>query len=59
LIGTRQTKGHQDEEEPGEEGRQREADEGQRVGDLVEKRIGPRRGVYTDRQRDRERQELR
>ena len=34
---------HQDQQQAGEEGRQREADEGQRVGDLVEDRIGPRR----------------
>jgi hypothetical protein len=34
----------QDEQQAGEEGRQREADEGEGVGDLVEQRIGPGRG---------------
>ena len=33
----------QDQQQAGEERRQREADEGQRAGDLVEPRIGPRR----------------
>ena len=50
---------HQDEEEAGEEGRQREADEGERAGDLVEERVGPRRRVDADRQRDQQRQDLR
>ena len=42
----------QDEQQAGEEGRQRKADEGERVGDLVEDRIGPRRGIDADRDRD-------
>ena len=49
----------QDEQQAGEEGRQREADKGERVGDLVEDRIGPRRGIDADRDRDRQRQQLR
>ena len=49
----------QDEQEAGEEGRQREAHEGERVRDLVEQRIGPERRVDADRHGDRERQDLR
>jgi hypothetical protein len=49
----------QDHQQAGEEGGQREADEGQRVRDLVEDRIGPGRRVDADRQRDAQRQDLR
>ncbi len=49
----------QDQQQPGEECRQRKADKGKRVGDLVEDRIGPHRGIDADRQRDRQRQNLR
>ena len=50
---------HQDEEQAREEGRQRETDERQCVGDLVEERVGPCRGEYAYRQRDHQRQYLR
>ena len=50
---------HQDEQDAGEEGRQRKADEGERVGDLVEQRIGLCRGIDADRYRDQQRQQLR
>ena len=45
--------------EAGEERRQREADQGERAGDLVEDRIGPGRRIDADRQRDQQRQHLR
>ena len=50
---------HQDEEQPGEERRQREADERQRAGDLIEDRVGPRGGKDADRNGDQDRQDLR
>jgi hypothetical protein len=49
----------QDQQQAGEERRQREADEGQRVGDLVEQRVRLRRRVDADRQRDQQREQLR
>ncbi len=49
----------QDQQQSREERRQRKADEGKRVGDLVEDRIGPHRGIDADRQRDRQCQDLR
>ncbi len=48
----------QDEQDAGEEGRQREANEGERVGDLVEYRIGLGRGIDADGNRDQQRQDL-
>ena len=49
----------QDQQQPGKEGGQREANEGKRIGDLIEDRIGPHRRVHADRQRDRQSQKLR
>ena len=49
----------QDEEDAGEEGGQREADEGQRGGDLIEDRVGPHGRQRPDGQRDQDAQQLR
>src|SRR5262245_23234256 len=48
----------QDEEEPGKEGGQGEADEGEGGGDLVEDGVWPHRGVDTDGQGHEQAQEL-
>ena len=49
----------QDQQQSREEGRQRKTDKGHRVGDLVEDRIGPHRGIHADRKRNRQSQDLR
>ncbi len=49
----------QDQQQAGEERRQRKADKGKGVGDLVEDRIGPHRGIDADRKCHRQCQELR